>query len=148
MIYSTLTESKHIESLHPKFKQLFDYVKEHDLLRQETGRITLDGDNLFINNVNPQMVSADEQVLEVHQRYLDVHIPLDKPETIGIKPLGSCTDLKSEFNSEDDYALYSDKPTNYVTLQPGELRMVDPHGAHAPIIGEGKIRKLIAKVLI
>ena len=148
MIYSTLTESKHIESLHPKFKQLFDYVKEHDLLRQETGRITLDGDNLFINNVNPQMVSADEQVLEVHQRYLDVHIPLDKPETIGIKPLGICTDLKSEFNSEDDYALYSDKPTNYVTLQPGEFLIVYPHDAHAPIIGEGKIRKLIAKVLI
>ena len=148
MIYSTLTESKHIESLHPKFKQLFDYVKEHDLLRQETGRITLDGDNLFINNVNPQMVSADEQVLEVHQRYLDVHIPLDKGETIGIKPLENCTDLKSEFNSEDDYALYSDKPTNYVTLQPGEFLIVYPHDAHAPIIGEGKIRKLIAKVLI
>ena len=148
MIYSTLIESKHIESLHPKFKQLFDYVKEHDLLRQETGRITLDGDNLFINNVNPQMVSADEQVLEVHQRYLDVHIPLDKAETIGIKPLENCTDLKSEFNSEDDYALYSDKPTNYVTLQPGEFLIVYPHDAHAPIIGEGKIRKLIAKVLI
>ncbi len=114
MIYSTLAESKLIESLHPKFKQLFDYVKEHDLLHQETGRITLDGDNLFINNVNPQLVTAEEQVLEVHQRYVDVHIPLDKAETIGIKPLINCTNLQSEFNSEDDYALYSDKPTNYL----------------------------------
>ena len=148
MIYSTLTESKLIESLHPKFKQLFDYVKEHDLLHQETGRITLDGDNLFINNVNPQMVTAEEQVLEVHQRYLDVHIPLDKAETIGIKPLVNCTNLKSEFNSENDYELYSDKPTNYLTLQPGEFLIVYPQDAHAPIIGEGKIRKLIAKVLI
>lgn len=148
MIYSTLTESKLIECLHPKFKQLFDYVKEHDLLHQETGRITLDGDNLFINNVNPQMVTAEEQVLEVHHRYLDVHIPLDKAEIIGIKPLVNCTNLKSEFNSEDDYALYSDKPTNYLTLQPGEFLIVYPQDAHAPIIGEGKIRKLIAKVLI
>lgn len=124
MIYSTLTESKHIESLHPKFKQLFDYVKEHDLLRQETGRITLDGDNLFINNVNPQMVSADEQVLEVHQRYLDILLKLKLSAS---NRWGSCTDLKSEFNSEDDYALYSDKPTNYVTLQPGEFLIVYPH---------------------
>ena len=90
MIYSTLSESKRIEGLHPKFKQLFDYVKEHDFLGQEIGRITLDDDNLFINNVNPQLLPADEQVLEVHRRYLDVHIPLDKAEIIGIKALEHC----------------------------------------------------------
>lgn len=60
-------------------------MKEHDFLGQETGRITLDDDNLFINNVNPQLLPANEQVLEVHRCYLDVHIPLDKAEIIGIK---------------------------------------------------------------
>jgi len=148
MIYSTLSESKRIEGLHPKFKQLFDYVKEHDFLGQETGRITLDDDNLFINNVNPQLLPADEQVLEVHRRYLDVHIPLDKAEIIGIKALERCSTLKSEYNSQDDCALYTGKPDNYITVQPGEFLIVYPEDAHAPIIGEGKIRKLVVKVMI
>ncbi|HNX89818.1 MAG TPA: YhcH/YjgK/YiaL family protein [Paludibacteraceae bacterium] len=148
MIYSTLSESKRIEGLHPKFKQLFDYVKEHDFLGQEIGRITLDDDNLFINNVNPQLLPADEQVLEVHRRYLDVHIPLDKAEIIGIKALEHCSTLKSEYNSQDDCALYAGKPDNYITVQPGEFLIVYPEDAHAPIIGEGKIRKLVVKVMI
>ena len=50
MIISNLQNSSRVESLHPLFKNLFDYVKTHDLLHTECGRIELDGDNLFINN--------------------------------------------------------------------------------------------------
>ncbi|HHT23112.1 MAG TPA: DUF386 domain-containing protein [Bacteroidales bacterium] len=148
MIYTTLTESSRIENLHSKFKELFDFVKNNDLLNRETGRITLDGDELFINNVNPQMLKAENQVLEVHQEYIDVHIPLDKAEIIGVRPLKDCTKLKSAFNKEEDYALHEDTPSNFITVNPGEFLIVYPEDAHAPIIGEGKIRKLIAKVRI
>ena len=71
MIVSRLENSSRIESLHPLFKQLFDYVKTHDLLNAPLGRIELDGDNLFINNVNPECVPADKQVLEMHRDYID-----------------------------------------------------------------------------
>ena len=56
MIVSNLQNSSRIESLHPLFKTLFDYVKSHDLLHAELGRIEICGDNLFINNVNPECV--------------------------------------------------------------------------------------------
>ena len=36
----------------------------------------------------------------------------------------------------------------YLTIRPGEFVIVWPEDAHAPIIGEGTLRKLIAKVLI
>lgn len=148
MIYTTLTESSRIEDLHPNFKELFDYVKNNNLLNHEIGRITLDGENLFINNVNPKMMKPEEQVLEVHEEYIDVHFPLDKAEIIGVRPLKDCTKLKSPFNKEEDYALYEDTPSNFITVNPGEFLIVYPEDAHAPIIGEGKIRKLIAKVRI
>ena len=51
MIISNLQNSSRVESLHPLFKKLFDYVKTHDLLHTPCGRIELEGDNLFINNV-------------------------------------------------------------------------------------------------
>ena len=106
----------------------------------------IDGDNLFINNVNPECVPAEKQVLELHRDYIDVHILLEGAETIGWKVI---EDLKQEikpYEKEGDCALYSDKPSTFVHLQPGEFMIVYPEDPHAPLIGEGKIRKLIAKV--
>lgn len=42
----------------------------------------------------------------------------------------------------------SDCSTTWVDLYPGQLLIVYPEDPHAPIIGQGKIRKLIAKVKI
>ena len=128
------------------FKQLFDYVKTHDLLHTECGRIELAGDDLFINNVNPTCVSASDQVLEVHRDYIDVHILLEGKERIGWKALEDVTDLKQAYQKEGDCALYSDTPTSFVDLLPGQFLIVFPEDPHAPVIGEGKIRKLIGKV--
>lgn len=146
MIYSTLAESARIESLHPQFKKAFDYIKSHDLLNAELGRIELDGDNLFINNVNPKLITAEEQVLEVHRDYLDIHVPLDVVEIIGIKPLADCESLTQPYDQEKECALYNDKPTNFIRVHPGEFLIVYPEDAHAPLIGEGMIRKLIVKI--
>ena len=85
MIVSNLQNSQRVERLHPLFKTLFDYVKTHDLFHAELGRIEIDGDNLFINNVNPDCVARDKQVLELHRDYIDVHILLEGIETIGWK---------------------------------------------------------------
>ena len=70
MIVSNLQNSQRIEGLHPLFKPLFDYVKTHDLLHTDLGRIEIDGENLFINNVNLECVSPDKQVLELHHAIL------------------------------------------------------------------------------
>lgn len=144
MIVSNLQNSERIESLHPLFKQLFDYVKTHDLLHTECGRIELAGDDLFINNVNPTCVSASDQVLEVHRDYIDVHILLEGKERIGWKAIEDVTDLKQAYQKEGDCALYSDTPTSFVDLLPGQFLIVFPEDPHAPVIGEGKIRKLRA----
>ena len=146
MIISNLQNSSRVESLHPLFKKLFDYVKTHDLLHTECGRIELDGDNLFINNSNPTCVTADQQVLD--RDYIDVHILLEGQETVGWKALEDLTQETKAYEKEGDCALYADRPTTYVTLQPGQFLIVYPEDPHAPIIGEGKIRKLIGKVKV
>lgn len=146
MIVSNLQNSQRVESLHPLFKTLFDYVKSHDLLHAELGRIEIKGNDLFINNVNPEGVAAEKQVLELHRAYIDVHILLEGKERIGWKAI---EDLETEikpYEEEGDCALYSDVPTTFVDLLPGQFAIVYPEDPHAPVIGEGKIRKLIAKV--
>lgn len=146
MIVSNLQNSSRIEGLHPLFKTLFDYVKSHDLLHTELGRIEIDGDNLFINNVNPECVDKEKQVLELHRDYIDVHILLEGAETIGWKAIEDLTNEVKAYEKEGDCALYLDVPTVWVDLRPGQFAIVYPEDPHAPVIGKGKIRKLIGKV--
>ena len=146
MIVTNLNNTERIESLHPLFKKLFDYVKTHDILNTPCGRIDIDGDKLYINNVNPECISAEKQVLEVHRDYIDVQILLQGKETIGWKALEDSKEEVKPYEKEGDCALYSDTPTTWIHLVPGQLAIFFPEDTHAPIIGEGKIRKMIAKV--
>lgn len=147
MIHAPLTHSERYEALHPLLKQLFNYVHTHDLTSVPTGRITLQGDELFINVVDAQMVPAESQKLEVHEAYVDVHFPLSTTETIGWRALDSIdTAPEAPFDAENDFALYATASSSFCTVKPGEFVLVWPEDAHAPIIGEGPLRKAIAKV--
>ncbi len=146
MIVSNLKNVQRIEGIHPLFKVLFDYIKTHDLLHSDLGRIEILSDNLFINNINPDCVESCKQMLEVHRDYIDVHILLDGVETIGWKAFDDVGQLVKPYEKEGDCALYSDIPTTFVTLHPGQFVVAYPEDAHAPLIGKGKIRKLIAKI--
>ena len=135
MIVSNLQNSQRIEGLHPLFKSLFDYVKTHDLLHADLGRIEVDGDHLFINNVNPECVTSDQQVLELHHDYIDVHILLEGEEMIGWKALEDLQNETKAYSKEEDCALYSDRPTTYVSLLPGQFVIVkiDEEGERIPL---------------
>lgn len=145
MILGSLKHSERIESLHPSFKQVFDYIKSHDLLNAPLERIVLDGDNLFINNVNPECVPAEKQPLEAHKDYLDIHILLEGKERIGWKAIEDCGTPSKPYDKEGDYMLFDQPATAYVDLEVGQFLIVYPEDAHAPLIGEGKVRKLIVK---
>ena len=133
MILSTLAESGCVEHLHPAFKLVLDYVKSHDLTKVPAGRIALDGDRLFINVDDATLRTEAEQALEVHRRYIDIHFPLSGSERVGWSPLEA---LAAESSRE---------PFDVV---PGQFYIMYPEDAHAPIIGSGTLRKLVAKVRI
>ena len=149
MILAHLNDSDRYVSLHPLFKQLFDYVKAHDFTHVPAERIVLDGDRLFINVADATLKSPEEQVLEVHRRYIDVHFPLSREEIMGWSSLSVlATESMQPFNEGDDFAVYAERAQSYLTIHPGEFAIVWPEDAHAPIIGQGALRKLIAKVCI
>lgn len=148
MIVTNLQNTERYENLHPLFKTLFDYVKTHDLTKEPTGRIELDGDNLFINNSNPTLIPAEKQVLEMHRDYIDVQILLEGEEAVGWKALEDIQHISKEYDKEGDYALSDDTPTCYLNFKAGQIYILYPEDPHAPIIGEGTVRKAIGKVKI
>lgn len=86
MIIANITDREHYYSLHPKMKQLWDYILTHDLANSPTGRINIDGDRLFVNVDDSEMSPKEECPLEVHRRYIDVQIPLTHQRPWGGKP--------------------------------------------------------------
>lgn len=148
MVIGTLSQSSRYEGLHPAFKQVFDYIKAHDLLNAPLERIVLDGDKLFINNVEATLVAQSAQPLEAHRAYLDIHVILEGEERFGYKALEQCGAPRAEFDVENDYYLFDEPATSYSDLKAGDFAIVYPGDAHAPLIGEGKVRKLIVKALV
>ena len=146
MILTTLADSGRIEPLHPLFKRFFDYVKEHDLLHAPLGRIEVDGDRLFINNVEADLTDAATQPLEAHREYIDVHVVLGGEEHFGWRPLADCAAVRQSYDPAADCALYADRPSSWLTLRPGQAAIVFPEDPHAPVVGEGRVRKLIGKI--
>ena len=148
MILSQLQDSSRYESLHPLFKQAFDYIKANDLSKVEPGRIEFDGANLFINVIDTQLVPAQQQKLEMHRKYIDIHVPLTQAEQIGYKHIAYLGESEAPFDEAGDYALYADPNVCWTLVRPGEFLIVYPEDAHAPLVGEGAQRKLIVKVLM
>ncbi len=148
MILGSLNYSERIERLHPRFKEVFDYIKQNDLLNAPLEPIVLDEDRLFINNVLVEGKEQKSQPMEAHKRYIDIHILLEGEERVGWADIDKLGEPSKAYDEPDDYMLYEQEATSYVDLKVGEFVIVYPEDAHAPIIGKRQIRKLIVKVLI
>jgi len=132
----------------PNYIKALEYIKKTDLNALETGKHIIDGDNLFVNINDSQMKTPEQARLEVHDKYIDIQIPLSKSESFGIKPRMECKTPDGEFNTEKDILFYKDKDWKTVSVSPGESIVFEPDTAHAPLIGEGTIHKAIFKVKV
>ena len=112
----------------------------------DLGKTILKGEDLYINVIDIDTKTKDEQVLESHIDYIDVHFPISQKEIIGWKNINDCQKEVQAYLKEGDYALHKDTPSTYVDVNPGECLIVFPDDAHAPAIGKGKLLKAIAKV--
>lgn len=148
MKIGNLGNTKTTESLHPGFKVLFDFIKDADFNKLPLGKIEIEGNDVFVMNLDISGASQDAQPLEMHRKYIDVHILLGGEEKIGWKPLNEIEHYTQSYDEEGDCALSDDAPRFFVELHPGEYCIVFPEDPHAPAISTGKIRKLIGKVKI
>lgn len=132
----------------PNYLKALEYIGNTDLGELEAGKHVIDGDNLFVNIVDSQMKTPEQARLEVHDKYIDIQVPLSGEESFGVKPRRECVEADGEFNTEKDILFYKDKDWTTVTVKPGEAITFDPDTAHAPLIGEGIIHKAIFKVKV
>ena len=129
-----------------RFGKMLDYLKTHSLDTLAEGRHEIDGEEIFLMIVTGEMRPASEGVLEAHDRYFDVQIPLLQPERFGLASRTRCRAPRGTVDTAADILFFDDSPRRYADVGPGELIVFTPETAHAPMIGSGEQRKAVFKI--
>ena len=106
MIIDSLKNSAKIECLNPYFKQAFDYLKSLDFNNLEAGKTELDGDALFVMVNDANLKTKDAAKLEIHDKYIDIQIPISCAESFGWKDRAKCETVSSPFDKEKDISSF------------------------------------------
>ncbi len=147
MIIDTLASADRYVSLHPLFKKAFEYIESQNLNTLEIGKFEI-GDGLKAIVSDKSGVTATESIskFECHNKNIDIQVCISSIEQIGWKPRNACSLQSSEYDEEKDVLYYGDTPDMYFKLTAGQFAILFPEDVHAPMIGEGTIKKLIIKV--
>ena len=135
-------------ALSPHIEKAFKLFAEVDWTKAEAGKMELDGKEIFANVQERGLKTKEEAKLEVHDKYIDIQILISgSEEAFGWADRSTLTQPKEAFNAEKDIQFFEDEPQTYYTMRPGQFTILLPEDAHAPLVGEGTIRKVILKVL-
>ena len=150
MIVDTIQNASKYFSVHPLFKKAFEYIQTTDLNTIEMGKYEIDGDNLkaIFSNKDGMTAEASIAKFECHDKHIDIQFCIQGVEQMGWKPREDCVNENGGYNPEKDVQLYSEEPDMFFQLSDGQFAIFFPEDVHAPMIGEGPIKKLVIKVKI
>ena len=146
MILDLVENSGRYESLNPRFKQAFDFLKTTDLATLPLGKIELDGNKLYVNVQEIEGKTSEVSRMETHNQYIDIQVPVSGTETMGWIARKKLKQVSEAYNAEKDITFYADKTTNLIRVQPSEFIVFFPEDGHQPGIAEGKLKKIIVKI--
>lgn len=150
MILDSLGNASKYCSLNPLFEKAFDYINSTDLSALEIGKFDIDGDNIrgIVSDKNGMTSAESTAKFECHNANIDIQVCIRGKEIMGWKPRGSCISPRGEYNAEKDVLFYEDAPDMFFGLTDNQFVIFYPEDVHAPMIGDGIIKKLVVKVKI
>jgi len=144
MIIDKIENAGKYSGLHPLFAKAFDFLKE--AASKPVGKYELDGDKLFVMVSDNKLRSSGQ--MEAHRKYIDIQVVLEGTEKFRCAALSECHEVSKPYDADSDIMFFSDSHTAEYTATNGTVSIFFPEDAHAPLIGEGEVKKAIAKVLL
>ena len=127
MILDSLKNSALYYGVSPRMKQAFELIASTDWTTMEPGIHELDGKDIY--------------------EYIDIQVLIrGEEESFGWSERRELKKPLGEFSVENDIQLFDDVPQTYYTMRPGQFTVLFPEDGHAPMVGEGTVRKIIVKV--
>ena len=146
MILDTIDNFEKHVSLNPNFVKVVEFLQNSNLQELPLGRNEICGELVFANVVEAKPKNKENAQIEIHRKYIDVHVPLSGSEGVGYTPLKELP--YAEFVEADDAALYPATlaARDYFNVKKGEFVIFFPQDGHAPAITETPLKKIIIKV--
>jgi YhcH/YjgK/YiaL family protein len=148
MIFDNLDQMDRYLVLHPRFPVAFKFLKETKLTELASGKYEIDGNQVFALVDRAQGRTRAEAPLEAHRKYIDIQIVLSGSDEMGWKSISACQSPTQAFNPEKDILFFGDAPDAWIKVGAGQFAIFFPADAHAPLVGSGKIFKIVIKVLL
>ena len=147
MILDALKNKEQYTELHPRFKQVFDFIDSHDIATMEPGRYDIDGDDIFLSVQELELKPTSEARLELHRKYIDIQLLLrGEEELFGWSEKKDCLQSEAPFDEQKDIEFFTDTPQCFYSVKVGQFSILFPEDGHAPMPGEGAVKKCIFKI--
>jgi biofilm protein TabA len=124
MITDQLSRAEKYYDMHPAFKKAFKFLLESDLSKLPLGRNDIDGDKMFCLVSQGPGRTRNEAKLEAHRKYIDIH-----------------------YIADNDIEFFKDKPQTWTKVPAGSFAIFFPQDAHAPMVSDSEIHKVVLKIL-
>ena len=149
MIIDTIQNAEKYLSLHPLFERAFAFIRESDPANMADGKGDIaDGLKSIVSTAAGKAREESLKKFECHDKHIDIQFCIDGLETIGWKPRSACALPNGDYNEEKDVRFFSDHPDTFFQLTGGQFAIFFPEDVHAPMIGDGEIKKMVIKVRI
>jgi YhcH/YjgK/YiaL family protein len=149
MIIDKIENSHLYEGISERIKKAFYYIRNTDLIKIQTGKYEIDGENIFALINEYKTKSESEGKLEAHRKYIDVQYVISGEELMGYSPLGS-QQILEPYKDENDIIFFKGEKS-FTKVSSGMFAIFFPEDVHMPGINDGKIsdvKKLVIKVRI
>lgn len=149
MILDQISHIAQYKGLGTRMAKAIKYMEENDLSRFETGRYTIEGDEIYfmVNQYDTKQLADCKP--EAHRRYIDIQYVLEGSELMGYLPLEGQTP-SVEYNPAKDVEFYALK-TDLFEVRAGMFAIFFAQDIHQPCVLNGQskpIKKVVVKVLI
>lgn len=143
MIIDKLSRAERFFKIHLGFQAAFSFLRAGKFI---PGRHAIDQTSLIAIYEEAEALGKERSPLEIHRKYIDIQYIIGGKEAIGWKPLENCEKVSHPYDDEKDIGYFADEPLLWVPVSAGSLAIFFPEDAHAPLAGDGQIRRVIIKV--
>ncbi len=148
MILSTLPDADRYCALHPLFARAFEYLRATDLKSLAPGKHLVQGEELFAIVEACTGRTRAEAKLECHRRYIDIQLLLEGVDEMGWKTLAECVDPRTDYDEASDIRFFNDSPSSWIATPAKSFCIFFPDDAHAPLVSDGMIHKVVMKIAV
>lgn len=147
MLISSIKNYQNILNLFPNLDVVFDFIKNNVHFDTEDTKVNIEnGIYAVIQTCQPK--PKEEQLLEKHEKYIDLQYVISGKERIGWKFFDDSFKILKKYDLKKDIAFYSNMPDTYIDLNVGEFAIFFPEDTHSPLCCDCVVKKCVVKIPI